>query len=271
MTLRALCVGINRFANLPRSSWLYGCVNDATDMTTYLAKQPDSVGGSVLTLTDEYASKAGVWDVLTDLADASQTGDRLVFHFSSHGTQVPDTSGDEDDLMDEAFACHDLNQLGDHWDPATLITDDELGALFRGPCDRGVLVEAILDTCHAGTGLRVADLLPGRRPRFLPPPTPAGLADTMGIPAGAREISRWTGPVLYAACRPYQTASDATFDGRPNGAFTHYLLATLHDEPQATRAALMFSVGAYLEDAGFEQAPELTAPRAYRREPFGEG
>ena len=38
MARYALCVGINEFKSLPRSSWLNGCVNDANDISKALRK-----------------------------------------------------------------------------------------------------------------------------------------------------------------------------------------------------------------------------------------
>ena len=38
MARYALCVGINEFKSLPRSSWLSGCVNDANDISKALKK-----------------------------------------------------------------------------------------------------------------------------------------------------------------------------------------------------------------------------------------
>ena len=46
MARKALCVGINEFASLPRSSWLSGCVNDAEDMAKALKKHGFTVAGS---------------------------------------------------------------------------------------------------------------------------------------------------------------------------------------------------------------------------------
>ena len=151
-------------------------------------------------LTDKEATKRKVMAALSAMVDAAKAGDQLVFSFSSHGTQVPDTDGDEDDRLDEAFACHDIKQGGDQWDRKTVITDDELRALFeRVP--EGVLLEVFLDTCHSGSGLRdldeiQQDLLLGRQPRFLPPPTPKGLGQVRDIAAAAasRDVlqPRWS-------------------------------------------------------------------------------
>ena len=51
---------------------------------------------------------------LTKLVSKAKAGDHLVFTFSSHGTQVPNKPGDDDepDGLDEAFACHDIKSVG---------------------------------------------------------------------------------------------------------------------------------------------------------------
>ena len=126
MTAKALCVGINKFANLPQASWLNGCVNDAEDMAAMLLKRPDFGPNDVTVLLDAEATKAKVMAALTKLVKDDAV-DHIVFSFSSHGTQVPDKNGDEKvDHVDEAFACYDIDQSGRDWDRNTVIIDDEL-------------------------------------------------------------------------------------------------------------------------------------------------
>lgn len=276
MTNRALCVGINQFSNLPMASWLDGCVNDANDMAAMLRKR-GFAPRSVTVLTDDQATKANVMAALTKLVETAK-GDHIVFGFSSHGTQVPDTDGDdgrpETDGADEAFACYDMAQKGDQWDPDTVIIDDELQVLF-GKLPKGVVLGAYLDTCHSGDGLRAEDLLAGRRPRFVPPPTLKGLrviedAATKStttelvkaIPAGGR-------PVLYAGCRSDQTSADATFDGRSSGAFTYFFLKALAANHTGTRAEIHKALTKGLVDASFSQRPALEGPEGQegRRRP----
>lgn len=268
----ALCVGINRFKNLPMASWLNGCVNDAEDVSTLLSKAFGFADKSITVLTDQAATKDAVFGAMTEALDrANMPGehlDHIVFTMSSHGTQLPDTSGDEADQVDEAFATYDLRQTGAAWDPGSLILDDELHDLFtRLP--KGVLLDVILDTCHSGTGLRALDLVPtidDRRPRFVPPPTPLGRdgaeaegADTRMLRDLVRASKTAAKPVLFAACRADQTAADANFDGRYNGAFTHFLLDALQSGAPPSRAEIIKQVNVKLRGRQFAQRAQLEA------------
>ena len=288
MARRALCVGINEFKSLPMSSWLSGCVNDANDISKTL-KGLGFTSRSITVLRDKDATRKKVMAALDKLVDGSAPGDHLVFTFSSHGTQVPSAAGDPDetDGLDEAFACYDIKSAGDGWDRKTVIVDNELRDLFARVPD-GVLVEVLLDTCHSGTGLKDLDdiqqaMLLGRRPRFLPPPTPKGLRRAREIrDATPREADRKSllelikpargtaKPVLFAACRPDQTASDATFDSRPNGAFTYLFLRALAEDGSRTRSQLASAVTKGLKSGDFEQRSTLEGPAKAKKVPFGQ-
>ena len=289
MASRALCVGINEFESLPQTSWLGGCVNDANDIAKVL-RQIGFAGRATTVLTDSAATKSAVMTALTKLVDTAKEGDHIVFTLSSHGTQVPNEPGGdfEPDDLDEAFACYDIRQKGDQWDRDTVIVDDELRDLFtRVPA--GVLLEVLLDTCHSGTGLKDLDeilqaQLLGRRPRYLPPPTPRGLEQTRSIRAvtPVRTVDRKalveltksrataSKPVLFAACKPNQTASDATFDGRSNGAFTYLFLKAMKASPTATRTELLRTVTAGLKDGDFSQRSTLEGPVKAKKVAFGQ-
>lgn len=290
MARRAVCVGINEFATLPMSSWLSGCVNDAHDIAAAL-RTYGFTGAATTVLCDADATKPAVMGALTTMVESAEPGDHLVFSFSSHGTQVPNEPGgdDEPDGLDEAFACYEIARSGDQWSRDTVIVDDELHDLFGG-VPKGVLLEVILDTCHSGTGLKDLDdvmqaALLGRRPRYLPPPTVKGLSQVRDIRSNTaprtvdrkalveltKSRGRATGkPVLYAACRPEQTASDATFEGRSNGAFTYHLLGALHERPDSSRSELHTAVTARLKRGDFDQRSTLEGPAAARKVGFGQ-
>ena len=289
MARHAVCVGINEFKSLPVSSWLNGCVNDAEDISRAL-KKIGFTARNITVLRDKEATKKKVMAALEAMVDKAKPGDHLVFTFSSHGTQVPSLAGDGDvepDDLDEVFTCYDVKSDGRDWDRKTVISDDELRVLFeRVP--QGVLLEVLLDTCHSGSGLRDLDdiqqaMLLGRRPRFLPPPTRSGLDRARSIrEARPRQVDRKalvelskaagksTKPVLYAACRPDQTAADATFDGRSNGAFTYLFLKALAEDSSRTRRELQAAVTKGLKSGDFEQRSTLEGPAKAKAQPFGQ-
>ncbi|WP_426996371.1 caspase family protein [Pseudarthrobacter sp. N5] len=270
----ALCVGINKFKNLPQSSWLQGCVNDAGDLAALLTSNYGFAASDVTVLLDAKATKKPVMAQLNTLLDRAVAGDldHIVFTFSSHGTQIPDTSGDEADRLDEAFACHDISSSGDAWNPDTVISDDELYTLFSRLPD-GVLMEVVLDTCHSGTGLKSLDLLPGRRPRFLPAPTARAVAasefnDTRALRDMVKS-GRGTKPVLMAACRSDQTAADAYLDGRYNGAFTYNFVKSVQADGARGRAEILKIVTKGLKAGGFDQVAQLEGSTVARKAPWG--
>ena len=77
-------------------------------------------------LLDGDATKAAMTRGIADLVDTAAPGDVLYLHYSGHGSNVPDTNGDEvTDHRDEILCPHDLD-----WnDP---LTDDWLRAPSTG-------------------------------------------------------------------------------------------------------------------------------------------
>ena len=77
--------------------------------------------------------------------------------------------------------------------------------------------------------------------------------------------------MLYAACRPDQTASDATFDSRPNGAFTYLFLKALAAGRCAdSRSQLQSTVTKGLKSGDFEQRSTLEGPAKAKKVAFGQ-
>ena len=165
---RALCVGINKFKNFPQYT-LNGCVNDVNDISSTLKEFLGFDSSEITILTDEQATKANIMNALTNMVKEAKDGkcNYLFFHLSTHGSQVPDTNQDEPDHADEAFVPHDLEQQGDKWHPDYIITDDEFRDLFAQLPTENVVLEAFLDTCHSGTGLKAMDILSDRKIRWI--------------------------------------------------------------------------------------------------------
>jgi hypothetical protein len=155
MTDKALLTGINDYRYV---SDLRGCENDVRNIERLLVDQFGFAQANIRTLLSGEVTKERVkrgWDWLLEEKDLSP-GDRLVFHFSGHGSYTADVDGDEEaDGVDELICLHDM----DFDDNQTYFIDDELRA-FTQRVPRGVLLTVILDDCHSGTGTRMA-MAPG--------------------------------------------------------------------------------------------------------------
>lgn len=80
------------------------------------------------------------------LVQGCNAGDSLVFHYSGHGSQQRDYSGEELDGMNETLCPLDFETAG-------MITDDEINDTIVKPLPHGVRLHAIIDACHSGTVL----------------------------------------------------------------------------------------------------------------------
>ena len=275
MGKKALCVGINDFKNYPGAA-LRGCVNDVQDMSSLLQNLLGFASEDITTLTDADATKANIMNSLKTMVDEAKAGKHnyLVFSFSSHGTQVPDLSGDEDDAADEAFCPHDLNQAGDVWDPNFIITDDELHDLFV-TLPENVLLEVYLDTCHSGSGVKGIDFLLTRKPRYMPPPSLQAFKQIDGrVSRGLARKFMVQQPVvhhiLWAGCRADQTSADALIEGSWHGAFTYYFCKhMLACKNQLSRKEVMSKVREDLVAGDYTQVPQLECEATKRNESIG--
>lgn len=266
---KALCVGINNFKNYPGSA-LQGCVNDAHDMAAVLKEFLGFADTDITTLTDAQATKLKIMNALKAMVADAKAGklNYLIFSLSSHGTQVPDTSGDEPDRADEAFCPHDLAQAGNQWDINHVIIDDELHDLFV-QLPPNVLLEVYLDTCHSGTGLKAVDMLLDRKPRYIPPPSWDAFQQVEG--KRSRGLSRSllekgiTHHILWAGCRDNQTSADANIAGAWHGAFTYYFAKELRAcRNQLSRNALLQKIRADLTAGHYSQTPQLECEASTR-------
>lgn len=265
MANRALLVGVNKY-KLPGSD-LQGCVNDVTNVRDVLLKYFGFRVRDIRVLVDGRATKKAILDWLQWLVKGAAAGDRLLFHFSGHGSQIRDRDGDElKDRMDEILCPHDMD-----WD-GTFIVDDDFKVLFSS-LPKGVRLEVLLDCCHSGTGTREAmglgqlPLEQTIRPRFLVPPVDIRMREEDDL--NVQHIARPANPlthVLFSGCRDNQTSADAFIGGAYNGAFTYYFCKHLRKvQGNITRVDLLKSLRASLRHEGFSQVPQLECPTAARK------
>lgn len=289
---RALLLGVNEYRFV---SPLRGCVNDVRTLHDTLTGVFGFSPNAIRSHIDNEVTKDVVRDGMRWLLDGAAPGDRLVFHFSGHGSFVPDRNGDE--TRDEIICLVDM----DFSNPDSYFLDDELAA-FAARVPEAAQLVFILDSCHSGTGTRGL-MLPGEdggnskgmtlldsrvtsrlagvdltAPDY--PPSPSGATDNLvrvrfiSPPARVWEaVSRSGGnsprrdaatlpgrEVLLAACRDDQTAADALIDGVPQGAFSHHLARVLRESgPAIGVRELMSRVEAGLRSGQFEQVPQVEA------------
>jgi hypothetical protein len=213
---RALCIGINAYPGTGRD--LLGCLNDAHDWAEVLEQR----GYDVTVLVDGDATGDNICDAVAELVTAAGSAPR-VLTYAGHGSYQPDVSGDEPDAIDEVLCPTDVAS-------GRIVSDDDLVDLFSRK-RQGVPLTFISDSCHAG-GLGLRQLPTGASngtatTRFLPPEVFSAAARSRDLRVSRRRPDRRRPALLFAACQPSELAADATFRGRPGGAFTRAALRAL--------------------------------------------
>eukprot|EP01101_Sappina_pedata_P005141 TRINITY_DN22_c0_g1_i6.p1 TRINITY_DN22_c0_g1~~TRINITY_DN22_c0_g1_i6.p1 ORF type:complete len:218 (+),score=67.17 TRINITY_DN22_c0_g1_i6:49-702(+) len=146
---RALLVGINYYK---QQGELRGCINDVKNLKNFLIQNGFSSSPSDMTvLTDDglntaLPTRANILAACMWLVHDNQPGDLLFFHYSGHGSQAADTTGDEADGTDETLVPVDYRTAG-------MIVDDDLHSTLVKPLNGGVRFYSIFDCCHSGTAL----------------------------------------------------------------------------------------------------------------------
>lgn len=268
MKRKALLVGINDYAPAGAGGPdLRGCVNDVRDMANTLSALGivPAIPASMRILTDSRATKAAILNGLGWLIAGAARGDVLIFHYSGHGSQVVDTSGDEPDGRDETICPHDFSTAG-------MILDDDFRRIFAA-VPAGVNLDIILDSCHSGTATRaVVDLVSEQvnTARYIEPPIDSGFYIDANPSLPARSIMRrrdaervavavpGLNHVLWAGCRDNQTSAETNIGGAIRGVFTYNFCKVLRGAgPTITRRRLDAQVTVNIRAMGQAQVPQL--------------
>lgn len=134
----ALLIGISYYKNR-NIRILPGIELDIKKMKRLL----ESKGFHVTILLNKEATYQNVVNALENYRDLS-SNDSFIFYDSSHGTQVADNNGDEDDGLDEAYVLYDANLENEKG----LLIDDELNRLLSYIPAKKLTIS---DACHSGT------------------------------------------------------------------------------------------------------------------------
>ncbi|NJR62711.1 MAG: caspase family protein [Cyanobacteria bacterium CRU_2_1] len=229
----SLHIGVNEvdastYGAIPK---LRSAVKDAEDMKKIAE---DLQYESSIPLQDKDATARNVLEQLGRMAQEIQPGGVALISYAGHGSQVPDTTGDESSGRDQTWVLYDR-----------MLLDDELFAMWKRFAP-GVRIYFISDNCHSGSVARFPDIVEyvrKNKPQFMQGSRDFGIteADLPGdrlLPpeaaltafekfeaqitatqwtCGTRDFSNLTATVVsFAACQDEETAGD----GANNGVFT---------------------------------------------------
>lgn len=303
MSTKALLVGINKY---PRSQdRLNGCVNDVTDVRDLLSAVYRVPGENIRILLDSEATLANIKTNLQWLAvpDGDGKPATRLFHYSGHGSQVADSGkGDEPDGSDECLVPFDY-QLGG------MLIDDVLREQYRtfqakthllllmDCCHSGTNQRALRSD---GKISRARFLVPSEEEhakieaaaqrfqqetrkavvKHLKKARDEGATDAELEALAAATIEKFQkkrfgheevkgNVILIAGCHSSQTAADAKFGSRFNGALSYYLLETLKKaNGKLSYFDLISKVGDALTTNHFEQTPQLECSAQMKKSRF---
>lgn len=245
----AVCIGNNYPGT---SAQLEGCVNDALDWSALLSRE-----GYEVELLREATFDQAV-HVLENAVAQAGYGDRIVFTYSGHGTWIPDADGDESDGRDEAMVMADYRDGG-------LLLDDHIQDIFgRLKTGSGALI--LSDSCHSGTVSRFLQShmeFPARQ-KFMSPREFFDMSEERVVAAEMvpASLPRRTAS-LVSGCGDLEYSYDASFGGRPNGAFTRVAIDAY--QSGMSLAAWHKAISTKLPSLYYPQSPQLTAASYYRK------
>lgn len=211
----ALVVGIAEYAD-PTIADLEYAANDARDVALALEQECGFERANILLLTDGEATRRGLEAGFDWLAKTAGPADLVLIYIAGHGTSIVDREGDEadGDGLDECVLPCDAVLL----DPATYLTDDELGQRIAEL--RAGAVSLVLDSCYSGGQGRVVGASGHETPQG---DSVARDVMTAGIGGPVRGV--------LAACSPRELAyEDPTLQ---HGVFTNFVLSGLASDSVA--------------------------------------
>lgn len=129
-TKRALIIGIGAYP--PESGWstIHGD-NDVPIIADALSRRGFSQD-HIVKLVNDQATKKNILKQFNLLTHKAQINDIIYIHFSTHGQQVLDIDGDEQDSLDEAIIPYDARKtcVKRVYEGKNHLIDDELNQLL---------------------------------------------------------------------------------------------------------------------------------------------
>lgn len=156
-TKRALIVGIGSYPAESGWSKIHG--DNDVPLIKQVLQNKGFEKDRIVCLKNEYATKKQIVSTLKSFIAEAKPKDQFYIHFSTHGQQVTDQNGDEEDGLDEAIIPYDAKKTfgmnGYHGE--NHLIDDELNgylASIRKKIGKSGSLLVVIDACHSGDATR---------------------------------------------------------------------------------------------------------------------
>lgn len=216
---KALLIGINYRGT---NAELNGCINDVHNIKKILMQIYGYAEKNILLLTDDTYYKPTAQNIVDGLLWLKSYGDNrmykksyyplssgtLYLHYSGHGSQIYDYSGDERDGLDEVICPLDYANAG-------FISDDVIRS-YIGNLPTNINFQSIIDACHSGTmfDLKYTCSYDKNSNTYL-------LNTANNYPLTNANI------IMISGCKDEQVSMDINVLGTAAGALTHAFLEAL--------------------------------------------
>jgi len=243
MVKKALTIGINY--NLLGCE-LNGCIDDIENITNVMVGHYGYARENIVQLRDDnnnpefQPTRNNILSHLKNLVNDSENLTEILVHYSGHGSQMLDTTGEEEDGMDEVLVPIDYKTSG-------FIVDKEIYQIIKNSKCKTVL---IFDCCHSGT---ICDL----QWSFEYKDKNQGFSKTLNV----NKYIYNPYILCLAGCKDSQTSADSYSNEMKQsvGAFTDALIHCLKENNYEVSILKLYGdICEYIAKEGYEQKPILS-------------
>ena len=165
--------------------------------------------------------------------------DTIYIHFSGHGTQILDRSGDEADGYDECWVPVDYEDVG-------VINDDFLNNYFKW-FPKTCKLTCVVDACHSSSCLDLSYKID----------TSNNTYELMNKTCKCDNDNI----VLISGCKSDQCSLDTVKNGSWGGALTFAVLQAIYKHTNVTFYEVVDHARQYMIQNNFEQIPQLCSSK----------
>lgn len=282
---KALLIGINYIGT---RNELRGCINDANAMQRFLCDRYGYKTEDIVLLSDDQQqlvkvpTRANIIRAMQWLVKDARPNDSLVFHYSGHGGQEKNLTGDEETGYDSCIYPVDFEASGS-------IIDDVMHDIMVRPLPQGCRLTALFDSCHSGSALDLPYVYSTKgiikEPNMLKDVGGFGLNAVMSYATGnygglfnalegavktvsqggsynrQAAIAKNASPadvIMFSGSKDTQTSADASENGTATGAMSFAFISALCKQPNQSYLSLLNCMRDELAGK-YTQKPQLSA------------